>query len=190
MELRHQIQQAISDTAFQESWTQALSIEGWMTEGQGALLWVQASDLVGGDRIVEIGSYRGRSLSMLATAAAAEVEVIAIHPHAGNDRGPQQWEGTADEGQSDNELFWSNLRAADVADRVTHVREFSQDAHPKVDGQIQFLYVDGAHGYGPARDDLRELLINVGSLKGRPRNSMPNGKPFDREPAGSVRPPA
>ncbi|MEZ5343154.1 MAG: class I SAM-dependent methyltransferase [Acidimicrobiales bacterium] len=161
MELRDQIQETLANDEFQSSWKQALPIEGWMTDGQGALLWIQAAALDAGDRIVEIGSYRGRSLSMLATAAPDGVEIVAIDPHAGNDRGPQQWEGTADEGQSDNDLFWANLTAAGVAERITHVREFSQKAHDAVDGPINFLYVDGAHGYGPARDDLRDWGARV-----------------------------
>ncbi len=161
MELPDQIQEAIAQPEFTAAWEQALPIEGWMTQGQGGLLWTQASALRSGQRLVEIGSYRGRSMSILATAAAPGVEIIAIDPHAGNDRGPQQWEGTADEGQSDNELFWANLTKAGVADRVELVREFSQKAHSSIDGQVDFLYVDGAHGYGPALEDLRSWGARV-----------------------------
>ena len=155
MELRDQIQEAIADPDFIEAWERALPIEGWMTQGQGALLWSVAADLKPDQRLVEIGSYRGRSLSILASAAPTGVAIYAIDPHAGNDRGPQQWEGTADEGQSDNDQFWANLNAAGVADRVEHIREFSQDAHDSLEGEVDCLYVDGAHGYKPALEDLQ-----------------------------------
>ena len=46
---------------------------------------------------------------------------MAIDPHAGNDRGPQQWEGTAAEGEADNAAFRATLAATGVADRVRHV---------------------------------------------------------------------
>ncbi len=154
MELRDQIQATLSHPGFDHAWKRAADIEGWMTHEQGALLWLSAEAVSPRQRIVEIGSYRGRSMTILASAAPVGVELYAIDPHAGNDRGPQQWTGTVDEGQSDNDAFWANLRHAGVADRVTHVREFSHDAHPSIDGPIDLLYVDGAHGYGPALDDL------------------------------------
>ena len=41
-----------------------------------------------------------------------------------------------------------------MADRVRHVRKFSADALGDVTGLVSLLYVDGAHRFGPARDDL------------------------------------
>ena len=43
-----------------------------------------------GARIVEIGSFRGRSAIVLARAAPEGAEVVAIDPHLGSDRGPQE----------------------------------------------------------------------------------------------------
>ena len=34
------------------------------------------------------------------------------------------------------------------------MRRMSDEAHADVDGSIDLLYVDGAHRYGPARDDI------------------------------------
>ena len=101
--------------------------------------------------IVEIGSFRGRSTIVLRRAAAPEVEVVAIDPHGGGDRGPQQLTPDAVLGEADHEAFHANLRRAGVADGVRHVRRVSQDALGEVEGQIALLYVDGAHRYGPAR---------------------------------------
>jgi hypothetical protein len=136
-------------------------VEGWMTDGQARRLWSRAGELRAPSQILEIGSYRGRSAIVLASAAAAGVEVIAVDPHAGNDRGPQQWEGTAEDGQSDNEAFWGNLRRAGVADRVRHVRRPSQEAFDEVPGELDLLYVDGAHRYKPARADIHGWGMRV-----------------------------
>ena len=87
-------------------------------------------------------------------AAADGVEVVAIDPHAGNDRGPQEIDGTAAEGEADHDAFLANLAAGGVADRVRHVRMPSQEALGAVAGEVDLLYVDGAHRYGPARADL------------------------------------
>lgn len=131
------------------------SVAGWMSDGQARILWDRARTLRPGATVVEIGSYQGRSTTVLATAVPPGTVVVAIDPHAGNDRGPQQWEGSPDEGEADHQAFKSNLAAAGIADRVRHVRRFSHDALGEVEGGIDLLYVDGAHGYGPARDDLR-----------------------------------
>jgi predicted O-methyltransferase YrrM len=105
-------------------------------------------------RIVEIGSFRGRSTIVLRRAAAPDVEVVAIDPHGGGDRGPQQLTPDAALGEADHEAFHANLRRAGVDDDVRHVRRTSQDALGEVEGQIALLYVDGAHRYGPARADI------------------------------------
>ncbi len=130
-------------------------VEGWMTPAQARWLWDRASVLRPPATVVEIGSYRGRSAIILASAAAPGVNVIAIDPHGGNDRGPQQIKAVPEEGQRDNDAFNANLEAAGVADRVRHVRRPSQEALDAVEGPVDLLYIDGAHRYGPARDDIR-----------------------------------
>jgi predicted O-methyltransferase YrrM len=129
-------------------------VEGWLTPAQATRLWERAHELGPAARMVEIGSYRGRSAIVIAMAAPAGAQLIAVDPHAGNDRGPQQIEGTAQEGERDNAAFRANLERAGVTGRVRHVRLPSQDALAEIPGEIDLLYVDGAHRYGPARDDL------------------------------------
>lgn len=146
---------------FEAAYAAVADVDGWMTRDQARRLWDRASEVKPGGRIVEIGSYRGRSAIVLARAADDGVAVVAVDPHAGNDRGPQQWEGTSEEGQSDHELFLANLRRAGVADRVTHLRDFSQDALPRIEGDIDLLYVDGAHRYRPARADIARYGARV-----------------------------
>ena len=132
-----------------------------MTEAQAQRLWDRASELTTPARIVEIGSYQGRSAIVFGRAAPDGVEVVAIDPHAGNDRGPQQIHGAPDEGQADHEAFLANLAEAGVADRIRHVRQPSQEAHGEVPGEIDVLYIDGAHRYVPARDDIRDWGARV-----------------------------
>ena len=129
-------------------------VNGWLRAEQARLLWDAARRLRPGSRIVEIGSFHGRSTVVLARAAPPDVEIIAIDPHAGNDRGPLQWKGTSAEGQADFDQFRQTLERTGVADRVRHVRLRSADALAEVAGTVQLLYIDGAHGYGPALADL------------------------------------
>jgi hypothetical protein len=129
-------------------------VDGWMTDAQARRLWDCAAALRGPARIVEIGSFRGRSTIVLASAAADGVEVVAIDPHGGGDRGPQEITPDATQGEQDFVAFTANLRRAGVSDRVRHVRALSERALADVTGQIDLLYVDGAHRYGPASDDI------------------------------------
>ena len=131
-------------------------VDGWMSPDQAEALYTAASACADDDQIVEIGSFRGRSTIVLASAAPESVTVIAIDPHAGNDRGPQEIDGYADEADIDHEVFLANLDRAGVRDRVRHVRAMSNDAHTEVTGEIGVLYIDGAHRYAPAREDIEE----------------------------------
>lgn len=130
-------------------------VAGWLSDDQALRLWTRALEVPAGGRIVEIGSFQGRSTIVLARAAHEGVAIVAIDPHAGNDRGPQEIHGFEVEAEGDHERFHANLERAGVAGRVRHVRAFSDAALAEVAGPIDLLYVDGAHRYGPALADLR-----------------------------------
>ena len=129
-------------------------VNGWLSDAQAQRLWARASELAAPARIVEIGSFQGRSTIVLARAAPDGVEIVAIDPHAGNDRGPQEIDGFVEAAANDNVVFNENLDKAGVRDRVRHVRAFSSDAHTEVEDPIDVLYIDGAHRFAPARDDI------------------------------------
>ncbi len=137
--------------SFESALAAAEGVEGWLTEDQARRLFECARE---GGRIVEIGSFRGRSAIVMAQAAGDRGELVAIDPHAGSDRGPQEIAADADRGDADFRAFHANLERAGVEGRVRHVRSFSADALGEVTGPLDLLYIDGAHRYGPARDDL------------------------------------
>jgi predicted O-methyltransferase YrrM len=136
-------------------------VEGWFSPEQVERVAARAAAVPSGGRIVEIGSFRGRSMIAIARSAVDGVEIVAIDPHAGNDRGPQEIEGFEEEAAEDNVVFRRNLEKAGVAARVRHVRKFSHDAHHDVEGEIDVLHIDGAHRFGPARDDIRSWGARV-----------------------------
>ncbi len=136
-------------------------VDGWMTPGQASTLFDAARRCPASGAIVEIGSFRGRSTIVLASGAPPEVAVVAIDPHAGNDRGPQELDGYQDEAGTDHAVFLANLQRAGVAGRVRHLRMFSDEALDHVDGQIEVLYIDGAHRYAPALADIESWGARV-----------------------------
>ena len=129
-------------------------VEGWMTDAQARRLWDGARRVAPGGRIVEIGSFRGRSTIVLASAAGRDVAVVAIDPHGGGDRGPNEITPDARRGDADHETFHANLRTAGVDERVSHVRRPSGQALSDVAGAIDLLYIDGAHRYRFAKPDI------------------------------------
>ncbi len=147
--------------SLQELLAAVSTVDGWMSSDQAERLYNAAAATRAGEQIVEIGSFRGRSTIVLAGAAPEGVAVIAIDPHAGNDRGPQEFEGYEAEASQDHVVFNANLAAAGVADRVRHVRAFSDAAHGEVEGGIDVLYIDGAHRFAPARADIRDWGARV-----------------------------
>jgi predicted O-methyltransferase YrrM len=140
--------------AFEDALADLHGVEGWLSDDQARRLWDRAREVPAGGAIVEIGSYRGRSAIVLARASGAGVRVTAVDPHAGNDRGPRQIEGSSEEGEADNRAVRANLERAGVSGSVEHVRRPSAEALGDVEGTFDLLYVDGAHRYGPARDDI------------------------------------
>ena len=136
-------------------------VEGWLTLDQARALHDAAHPLVAGQQVVEIGSFRGRSTTVLGLTAGEGVQVVAIDPHAGNDRGPNELDGYAAEAATDHDVFLANLERAGIAGRVRHLRAFSHDALADVDGDIDVLFIDGAHRYRPALDDVRQWGARV-----------------------------
>ena len=132
-----------------------------MSPGQAATLYDAAVGCPDQGTIVEIGSFQGRSTIVLASAAPPEALVIAIDPHAGNDRGPQEYDGFEEAAADDHATFVANLERAGVSDRVRHLRMFSDAALTEVDRPVDVLYIDGAHRYGPARADIRDWGARV-----------------------------
>jgi predicted O-methyltransferase YrrM len=137
---------------FEAAWAVARDVEGWLTEAPARRLFAAAAAVAPGGRVVEIGSFRGRSAIVLASAGA---DVVCVDPHAGSDRGPREIAADAGRGDADLEAFRANLARAGVAARVRHVRAFSDAALGEVPGPVDVLFVDGAHRIVPARADIR-----------------------------------
>lgn len=149
-------------TNFEQALHRVSGVDGWLTDDQARSLFECAARVDAPGRIVEIGSFRGRSTIVLASAAPAGVELVAIDPHGGGDRGPQEIGPDAQRGDEDHAAFERNLAGAGVRERVRHVRTFSQTALAEVEGEVDLLYIDGAHRYRPAREDIELWGARVG----------------------------
>jgi Methyltransferase domain len=152
---------AAGGSSFGQALALLAGVQGWLTDAQAQRLWDRAAALRAPGRIVEIGSFRGRSTIVLASAAPDGVELVAIDPHGGGDRGPQEIVPDAEQGEQDFAAFRANLRSAGVEERIRHLRTPSLAALGEVHGPVDLLYVDGAHRYRPARGDIERWGARV-----------------------------
>ncbi|MGZ5207310.1 MAG: class I SAM-dependent methyltransferase, partial [Solirubrobacteraceae bacterium] len=83
---------------FDAAWAEARNVEGWLTVAQGRRLYAAAAAVAPAGRVVEIGSFRGRSAIVIAGAGVREL--VCIDPHAGSDRGPQEIAADAERGEA------------------------------------------------------------------------------------------
>lgn len=126
---------------FAAAWTRARHVEGWLTEAQARVLFVEAQCATG--PVVEIGSHLGRSTIVLAASGA---RVVAVDPF------PPDWKyGTADT----EARFRAHLDAAGVTDAVTVLVCTSADALDEWSGPVGLVYVDGKHDVRSCLRDLR-----------------------------------
>ena len=148
---------------FAEAQAAVADVEGWMTPGQAraplGLRLARCPTGAGSSRSVR---FRGRSMIVLATAAEAGVELVAIDPHAGNDRGPQEIEGFEDDAAEDHDVFNAQPRAGRGAPTGSATCGSSPARRsPTSPATIDLLYIDGAHRYAPALDDIRRWGAKV-----------------------------
>lgn len=117
-------------------------VNGWLTEREGRKL----AELAAGKRVLEIGSYEGRSTVCIAQAAA---RVECIDP----------CDGRATPGVRDTEeAFVENLCRYGVRDRVRlHVGTTAERA-PDLAPGFDLAFIDGDHSLAAVREDIRHAL--------------------------------
>ncbi|WP_114422646.1 class I SAM-dependent methyltransferase [Nocardioides houyundeii] len=131
---------------FEEAWSHAQDIPGWLKEGQARILWDEATALRPGCTVLEIGSHQGRSTVVLGTALKERAgTVIAVDPFV---------EGRLFGGLSTRESFDRNIDASGLADVVELVADYSTRLRPTWDRPFDLLYIDGKHDYWTLSDDL------------------------------------
>ena len=132
---------------FEQAWSVADTVPGWLTRAQGRALWDAAADVPVDGVIAEIGSHQGRSTVVLARRALdAGARVIAIDPFV---------DGAMFGGPATRSRFERNIRAAGVEPAVRLIARRSTDLRPTWTQSLAMVYVDGKHDYWTARDDLR-----------------------------------
>lgn len=124
----------------------AMNAQGFLSEAEGRLLYRLAKNCRGSGAIVEIGSWKGRSTIWLAFGSkdGAGKKIVAVDPHMSSPEMPQ--------GNSFKE-FRQNLKNAGVEEMVEPVVKTSEEAALGFRGKAEFVFIDGDHSYGHAKQD-------------------------------------
>ena len=140
-------------------------IHGWLTNKEADLLFEQAQKCPRDAKIVEIGSYKGKSTICLANGSRAGngARVVSIDPFM----------------QAPYEVFTQNLKKAGVEDQVDSIVKTSNEAVRTWKDPIGLLFIDGNHEYSFVKDDFRNwepYLIDGGVIALHYSTSCPSNK--------------
>lgn len=125
-------------------------IGGWLTKDEGKFLYQSAKNISKNGKIIEIGSWKGRSTICfgLGVKDGNGAKIYAIDPHKGSSE-HIKWFGKVDTYKE----FLSNIHKAGIDKYVIPIKATSEDASGKVAKPVDFILVDGAHEYSYVKKD-------------------------------------
>jgi len=147
-----------------DAWEATRAVPGYLLENEARFLGFLAACTPAKGRIVEIGSFKGRSTVMLAKVAAhyGLGQVVAIDPHNFNlsEREEVALEASVRPASTKGD-FLKSLRAAGVTEQVEIHHALSKDVSSSWKELIRLLWIDGDHTYRGAKDDFDGFAPHV-----------------------------
>ena len=147
---------------FDRAWAFAAQVTGWLTRDEAELLYRLSGVASRLGRVVELGSYCGRSSIMLAAGLAEAspdplVCVDTFRASAENQPGRRHFhpDTLIDGVVNTHPAFVRNLQQAGLLERVAVMRLSTLDAAASFSGAIGLLFVDADHDYAAVSRDLR-----------------------------------
>jgi len=131
-------------------------MDGYLTCREGAILYYFAFNPTCKGRVIEIGSFKGKStawLAMALRAARINDRIVAIDPHINT----HDFQVVPEyEEASSYQTFMDNLSGMKLALWVDPVRATSEAAAANWSQPVRLLFVDGSHRY---EDVLRDFQL-------------------------------
>jgi predicted O-methyltransferase YrrM len=164
--LSRKINRTISEVLAASQVENLNSVEGFLTYREGALLFYFAYTQSHPGRVVEIGSFKGKSTVWLAKAlelSQRDEKVVAIDPHINT--GETGVVPVYDE-QSSYDAFIENLSRLNLSRSVQPIVAVSETVAKNWNEQIRFLFIDGSHRYEDVKLDLVlwEPWVSIGGV--------------------------
>ena len=130
------------------------TFDGWFNEVEMNLMFDTVASLENKGCLVEIGSWCGRSLTVITAAAIKAnltVPIYSIDPYL----------TSKDEPNGMYEKFVSNLKSVGIWDRIKHIKEKSQIIGNKFNEDIEFVFIDGMNKYEAVKRDFELFYPKV-----------------------------
>ena len=128
--------------------TSITQIEGWLGEEEIKMLYNLITNLKNNASLVEIGSWCGRSLSLITLAARKAGntnKIFSIDPFL----------TSKNEDNGKFPTFKKNLEDLKIWNEIIHIKEKSQIAGIKFNENIEFIFIDGFHKYESVKEDFK-----------------------------------
>jgi hypothetical protein len=118
-----------------------------------------ADEIPDGCKVVEVGSWFGRSIIFLAQVlklrGKKNVQLYAVDTFKGEQTQPEHTDVVAAHGGSIRHDFEANIKRCEVDDMITIIEgDSAESAKYFDDGSLQFCYIDAAHDYESVKRDI------------------------------------
>jgi MMP 1-O-methyltransferase len=153
---------------FERVWAFAERIRGWLRREEAELLHRLAGEAGSRGRIVELGSYCGRSSIVLAAglAGASSDPLVCVDTFRGS---PEQQPGSryfdaatlVDGVVNTYPEFLRNVQSAGLSECIEAMRLSTLAAAATLQAPIALLFVDADHSYGAVHNDLEAWAPKV-----------------------------
>ncbi len=121
-----------------------------MTKEEGEYFYGIAKNIPEDGKIMEIGSWKGRSTICfgLGVRDGNGAKIFAIDPHTGNSEHIKRFGKVNTYSE-----FIGNIKKAKVEKFIVPLKSTSEDADKRFRGEVDFIFVDGAHEYEFVKKD-------------------------------------
>lgn len=125
-------------------------VSGWLSVQEGIFLFKLASRLGENDKIIEIGSWHGKSTIWLASAIQDKknTNVYAIDPHIGSPEKTREFRKV-----NTYDIFIKNIQKAGVAEKIIPIRKPSLEVAEKFQEKAAIVFIDGSHKFLDVKAD-------------------------------------
>ncbi len=139
--------------------TAAAKVDGYLTDKECHMLVLMAVCPTVAGEVLEIGSFKGLSTVLLATALEStnDPRLHACDPWAAI----EAFGATMMTNDETFHTFQESLAKTGVSDRVTIHRAFSSDLAPKWNRPLRLLWIDGDHSVSGAKKDFENFSKHV-----------------------------
>jgi MMP 1-O-methyltransferase len=154
--------------SFDRAWSFAERIKGWLRREEGELLYRLSAEACLYSRVVELGSYCGRSSIVLAASLAGRSQLPLAcvdtfrgsceHQPGGRYFDPDMLVGGV---VNTYPAFVRSLKAAELWDHVEAMQLSTREAATKFTDPVGLLFMDADHEYTAVCEDLRFWLSRV-----------------------------